>query len=192
MATPHHRTFPTEMRSSGDGVRSALCSLAPGSSDPGSLPLLHKLHAAACAVLCGARACSQPLCSWRRANPESATARHAHGALLRSGCMLRPDHTSLTAGLFAALCGAPSGTPMGFRCPLPLRTHLPPAAQCCRGCTRPVRAPDVNSHSEMQPSFCPTLTCLSHTLVSLATLILNASMLLVVASVIHVTSRALT
>ena len=50
MDTPHHRTAPR--RSSGHGVRSARCSIASSSSDPGSR-LLQKPHATACAVLCG-------------------------------------------------------------------------------------------------------------------------------------------
>ena len=50
MATPH--LTRSRRRSSGDGVRSARCTIAPGSSDPVTLPLLHNLHATACAVLC--------------------------------------------------------------------------------------------------------------------------------------------
>ena len=132
----------------------------------------------------------------------------ARGGARIYGTPARPHDTRTARSSAVAACSAlsapssqpacpphpvahPPETPMGFRCPMPLRTHLPPAAQHCRGGTRPVRAPDVNSRCEMQPSFCPTLTCLSHVLVSLATVLLNASMLLVVPSAMHVASRAL-
>ena len=193
---PRPTTTRSRRRSSGDGVRSARCSIVSGSRRlPAPSRAPHKLHAAACAGLCG------------------GTQELAHSLCARGGVRIRAArqhgmHTAHSSAVAAcSALSAPSSqpaypphpvahpletqAPMGFRCPMPLRTHLPPAAQHCRGGTRPVRAPDVNSRCEMQPSFCPTLTCLSHTLVSLATLLLNASMLLVVPSEMHVTSRAL-
>ena len=96
MATPH--LTRSRRRSSGDGVRSALCSIAPGSSDP-RLPTPSQTCTPQPAPCCVAgtkrELATQPLCSWRRANPGSTAARHAHGALLR-GCML-PELASPTA-----------------------------------------------------------------------------------------------
>ena len=95
MATPHHRTFPTEeqrRRRPQRALRHRTRLQRPPAPDS-----FHNLHAAACAVLCGGtpRACPQPLWSWRRANPGSAAAQQ-HGALLSSGCVL-PELAFLTA-----------------------------------------------------------------------------------------------
>ena len=67
MAT-HHLTR-SRRRSSGDGIRSALCS-HPAPATPGSHPF-HNLHAAACAVLCGGtQEPAHSLCGrGERANP---------------------------------------------------------------------------------------------------------------------------
>ena len=86
----------------------------------------------------------------------------------------------------------PPETPMGFRCPMPLRTHLLPAAQHLpwwhAPCTRSRREFPLRDAAFILPySYLP----ITHTLVSLATVLLNASMLLVVPSAMHVASRAL-
>ena len=88
---PRPTTARSRRRSSGDDIHSAAPS-HPAPATPG-FRLLHKLHAAACAVLCGGhqeRACPQPL--WRRANPGGTAAQHAPGALLRSGRVLPRAH----------------------------------------------------------------------------------------------------
>lgn len=108
----------------------------------GSLPRSSQTarHSLCRAVWRNPRVCPQPMCSWQR----DSTA--CTGTLPHSGCVLRPERTFLTARLPAAPCGAPPPpeTPMDFRCPMPLRTHLPLAAQRYCGGTRPVRVPNVN------------------------------------------------
>ena len=78
----------------------------PAPATPGSR-LLHKLHAAACAVLCGGhqeRACPQPLCSWRacESGQHSST---AHSTARSSVAASSPERTSPTARLPS--CTAP-------------------------------------------------------------------------------------
>ena len=122
MATPT-AYCPTAVRSSGDGVRSACCSLAPGSSIPGSLPLLHKLHAAACAVLCGGTQEWCPsLCARGGERIRAAWQyQHGHGALLHGGCVLPGAHLihCLPAILHGRLCGAHI-----------LQRHMPHGCRC--------------------------------------------------------------
>ena len=138
MATPHH--LARSRRSSGDGIRSALYSVAPGSSDPGSLPLLHKpaRRSLRRAVWRNPKSLPPSLCGrGERANPGSTAAQHAPGAVLRDGCVLPRAH--LTHFPPAALLhGAPCGAPIlqrherhGCRCLVPLirtHTHLQPHA----------------------------------------------------------------
>ena len=104
------------------------------------LPLLHKLHAAACAVLCGTsqEIFQQPACSWRRANPRggSVAVPRAHDVLLCSGCV-PPERAFPTAHpptlLHCALCVAqPEGT-SSVAVAAPCRC----AHTCTSNCMRP-------------------------------------------------------
>jgi hypothetical protein len=147
MATPHHRTFPTEEQRRRHPQRSLLHRTrlqrppAPDSST--------NLHATACAVMCGGhqeRACPQPLCSWRHANPldHSPATRHAHGALLRSGCVL-PEHTLPTACPPSCMAHAVAHTSPEIRAPrlslhrAAAHAHAPSRVRPRRG-TRAARA----------------------------------------------------
>ena len=123
------------MRSSGDSVRSALCSVAPGSSDAGSR-LLHNLHAAACVVLCGGtpRACPQPLCSWaasesgQHGSIAHSTARSfAMAACSPSSPSSQPARPPFCTAHPAAHTSSRDTSPRGRRCLVPLRTHAPPS-----------------------------------------------------------------
>ena len=139
MATPHHHTFPTEMRSSGDGVRSALCSIAPGSSDPRLPPYCFtNLHAAACAELCGGhqeRACPQPLqCSWRASESGQygsiahSTARSsAMAACSPSSPSSLPAHPPSCTAHPVPHTSSRDTSPTDVGAGLPLRTPAPPA-----------------------------------------------------------------
>jgi len=87
MATPHHHTFPTEEQRRRHPQRSLLRRTqlqrppAPDSFTQTCMP-----QPAPCCVAGTKRElATQPLWSWWRANPGSAIARHAHGALLRNG-----------------------------------------------------------------------------------------------------------
>jgi len=88
------------MPSSGDGVRSARSTLASGSSDP-RLPTPPQTCTPQPAPCCVAEPKSLPTASVVVVASESGqhgrtAARHAHGALLRSGCVL-PKRTFLAA-----------------------------------------------------------------------------------------------
>ena len=136
MDTPHHHAAPR--RSSGDGIRSACCTLASSSSDPGSRSFTN-LHAAACAVLCGGtpRAChpaSVVVVACESGQRDStACARHAHGALLRCGRVFPRAHPQPTRPparhTLRRTHPHRDTSPHGCRCIVPLRTHAPLAAR---------------------------------------------------------------
>ena len=130
MATPH--LTRSRRRSSGDGVRSACCAIAPGSSDP-RLPTPSQTCTPQPAPCCVAEpqelAHSLPA-RGERANPGSTAARHVHGALLRDGCVLPrarlphspPAHPPARRTLWRT--HPPAETRVhGCRCVVPLRTH---------------------------------------------------------------------
>ena len=81
MATPHH--LARSRRRSGDGIRSARCSIAPGSSDP-RLPTPFTTCTPQPAPCCVAepqeRVCPQPLCSWRASESRAARQHGTHTA----------------------------------------------------------------------------------------------------------------
>ena len=133
MATPHHRTFPTEEQRRRRPQRSLLHRTRL--QRPRLPTASHKLHAAACAVLCGGtpRAChpasvvvvacesgqrDSTACArrapsqWLRAHPSAPTARPPP-------CTAHP----------AAHTSSRDTSPHGCRCIVPLRTHAPLAAR---------------------------------------------------------------
>jgi len=127
MATPHH--LARSRRRSGDGIRSARCSIAPGSSDP-RLPTPFTTCTPQPAPCCVAepQELAHSLCGrGERANPgqHGSTARTQRGPPHSS---MLPECTFLAARLPALLHGAPCGapirhTPHGCRCLMPLRTR---------------------------------------------------------------------
>ena len=97
---PRPTTTRSRRRSSGDGIRSARCSIAPGSSDPGSR-LLHNPARRSLRRAVWRNPKSVPTASLLVASeriPGSTAARHAHGALLLRGRM-PPELASPTARL---------------------------------------------------------------------------------------------
>ena len=135
MATPHHHTFPTEEQRRRHPQRSLLRRTqlqrppAPDSFTQTCMP-----QPAPCCVAGTKRElATQPLWSWWRANPGSAIARHAHGALLRNGCVLtrahpqpaRPPARRTLRRTHHPETRAPTGVAASCRC---ARTHLQPRA----------------------------------------------------------------
>jgi hypothetical protein len=131
---PRPTTTRSRRRSSGDGMRSAPLLHRTRLQRPPAPDSFHKLHAAACAVLCGGhqeRDCPQPLCGrgGERIRQHGSTARQ-HGALLRDGCVLPP---SAPAGCPPSFTAHPAPhtssrdtSPAGVVAGLPLCTHAPP------------------------------------------------------------------
>ena len=84
LPTAHYRTARRRCGSSGDAVRSVRRSIAPSSRRlpaPSRSPSQTARRSLRRAVWRNPRACPQPLCSWRRANPgggSTAAPQHAH------------------------------------------------------------------------------------------------------------------
>ena len=137
------------MRSSGDSVRRrAACSIAPGSSDPGSLPLLHNLHTPQPAPCCVAGTKSLPTASLlvaasQSVRPQPGSTTHSSTAFSSAvaACPLRA-HVARSPAAPALLHGAPCGAPIprdksptGVAASCRCARTRPPAA-CCRDVAR--------------------------------------------------------